>query len=117
MFTVAILAYCGATIPVAGILLWRYKRDPKKWPFFLSMFAFWLAVPIVVLVAPPGWIPLSKRGHPSWLSVASLAVMITAGALQIRARPSRRRQYLLLWAPIIALLVVGEIVYPLVWQR
>ncbi|HEY1881490.1 MAG TPA: hypothetical protein VGG51_00425 [Candidatus Cybelea sp.] len=117
MFIAAILVYCGATIVVAGIFLWRLKREPQRWPFFLSMFAFWLAVPIVVLVAPPGWIPLSKRGHPSWLSVALLAVMITVVALQIREHPSRLRQYALIWAPILALLIVAQIVYPLVWQR
>ncbi|HEY6486878.1 MAG TPA: hypothetical protein VIX83_10895 [Candidatus Cybelea sp.] len=117
MLTVAILVYCGATIVVAGILLWRYKREPKKWPLFLGMFALWVAVPIVAYVVPPGWIPPSKRGHPSWLSVASLAVVIIAVALQIHKQPSRLRQYGLIWGPPLVLLVAVDIVYPLVWQR
>jgi hypothetical protein len=109
--------YCGATLLVAGVFLWRYKREPQKWPFSLGMFALWLAVPIVVLLVPHGWIPQSSAGHPSWLSVALLAVLISAIALQIRRQPSLLRRYALTWGPLIVLLVVVQIVYPLVWER
>jgi hypothetical protein len=116
MSTVVILAYAFPTVLIAGILFWRYKREPQRWPFFLGMFALWLFLPVAVLTLPPGWIPDSKPGHPSWLSVIALALLVGAIAFDIRRQPSRWRRYVVV-GPFIAALVLLEIVYPLVWER
>lgn len=80
------------------------------------MFALWLILPVVVLNVPPGWIPASKPGHPSWLSVIALALLVGAIAFDIRRQPSRWRRSAVA-GPFIAALVFLEIVYPLVWKR
>jgi hypothetical protein len=117
MFSVAILVYSCTTVLVAGILFWRYKREPQKWVSFLSMLALWLMVPIVLVAAPPGWIPASRPGRPSWLSVIALALLVSAIAFELWRQPSRWRRYALLWGPLITALVFLQIVYPLVWER
>ena len=76
MSLIAIVVYSSTTVLISGVLFWRYTREPEKGKLFLGLFALWLAVPIVVWALPAGWVPTATRGHPSWLGVLALALLI-----------------------------------------
>ncbi|HEX3458178.1 MAG TPA: hypothetical protein VHR97_09525 [Candidatus Baltobacteraceae bacterium] len=109
--------YAGATVVMAAILAWRYKREPQRRRLLLFMAALWLAVPIVVIMVPPQWLPASAPGHPSWLSVGALVLLVTALTLEFWKRPSIRRRYAFIFGPIIVFTIFTQILYPLFWEH
>lgn len=110
------IVYAVGTILIARNLFRLYTREPEKRLWFLSMFALWLMGPIILWLVPDGWIPTSRPGHPSWLNVTLLVLMVVAIGFASWRRPALRRRYATL-IPVITVLILLQIVYPLFWQR
>ena len=102
---------------VGGVIAWRWKREPAKRPLLLCLGGFFVAAVVAGIVVPTQWVPTSRPGHPSWLNVATLGLLVGSFALAFWKEPSRRRLYALIIGPFVVLLFVANIVYPLVWQR
>ena len=114
---IVFVVYAVSAVLIAGRLLWRYKREPERRILFLSMFGLWLVIPLIIWLTPHGWIPSSRPGHPSWFNVAALLLLIGAITYETWRKPALWRRYVVVWVPIITVMVLSQIVYPLVWQR